>query len=147
MRTRRPCPAPVARSAFAGFRFPPDVIVLAVRWYLRFSLMPLCQGRRGRGQGVEDERVEFSRQGWLHPPQDLFSAVAHGGALGRIGAAAWFVHEAIVGDGHSALLAARSPPRFSRCRMVLPEDAWTGWRRTWRRRRPGCATGRGCRRR
>jgi transposase-like protein len=28
----------VARSAFVGFRFPPDVIVLAVRWYLRFGL-------------------------------------------------------------------------------------------------------------
>ena len=26
------------RSAFAGFRFPADVIVLAVRWYLRFDL-------------------------------------------------------------------------------------------------------------
>ncbi len=25
-------------SAFAGFRFPPDVITLAVRWYLRFGL-------------------------------------------------------------------------------------------------------------
>ena len=25
-------------SAFAGFRFPSAVIVLAVRWYLRFSL-------------------------------------------------------------------------------------------------------------
>src|SRR6266511_4199765 len=38
MRTRRPRPAPATRSAFAGFHFPPDVIVLAVRWYLRFSL-------------------------------------------------------------------------------------------------------------
>jgi transposase-like protein len=38
MRTRHPCPAPIARSAFAGFCFPPDVIVLAVRWYLRFGL-------------------------------------------------------------------------------------------------------------
>ena len=28
----------VDRSAFAGFRFPPEVIVLAVRWYLRFGL-------------------------------------------------------------------------------------------------------------
>jgi hypothetical protein len=27
-----------ARSAFAGFRFPPEVIVVAVRWYLRFGL-------------------------------------------------------------------------------------------------------------
>jgi transposase-like protein len=38
MRTRRPRPAPAPQSAFAGFRFPPEVIVLAVRWYLRFGL-------------------------------------------------------------------------------------------------------------
>src|SRR5678816_2077226 len=38
MRTRRVRPDPIARSAFAGFCFPPDVIVLAVRWYLRFGL-------------------------------------------------------------------------------------------------------------
>jgi IS6 family transposase len=38
MRTRRPRPAPLRRSALAGFRFPPDVIVVAVRWYLRFGL-------------------------------------------------------------------------------------------------------------
>jgi transposase, IS6 family len=38
MRTRRPRPAPTARSSFAGFRSPPDVIVLAVRWYLRYGL-------------------------------------------------------------------------------------------------------------
>src|SRR4249919_1083694 len=38
MRRRRTRPAPLPRSAFAGFRFPSDVIVLAVRWYLRFGL-------------------------------------------------------------------------------------------------------------
>jgi transposase-like protein len=38
MRTRRPRPASATRSAFAGFRFPSDVIVLAVGWYLRFGL-------------------------------------------------------------------------------------------------------------
>jgi transposase-like protein len=27
-----------AKSAFAGFRFPPEVIIVAVRWYLRFNL-------------------------------------------------------------------------------------------------------------
>jgi hypothetical protein len=26
------------QSAFAGFRFPSDIIVVAVRWYLRFGL-------------------------------------------------------------------------------------------------------------
>jgi len=30
--------APPNRSAFTGFRFPPDVIVVAVRWYLRYGL-------------------------------------------------------------------------------------------------------------
>src|SRR2546422_4844684 len=29
---------PVPHSAFAGYRFPPEVITLAVRWYLRFGL-------------------------------------------------------------------------------------------------------------
>src|SRR6266508_5632600 len=38
MRTCRPRSTQVPQSAFAGFRFPPDVIVLAVRWYLRFGL-------------------------------------------------------------------------------------------------------------
>jgi transposase, IS6 family len=36
---RRRCRrVPAARSSFAGFRFPPDVITLAVRWYLRYGL-------------------------------------------------------------------------------------------------------------
>ena len=29
---------PPPRFSFAGFRFPPDVILVAVRWYLRYSL-------------------------------------------------------------------------------------------------------------
>ena len=36
MRRRVRVPAP--RSSFAGFRFPPDVILVAVRWYLRYGL-------------------------------------------------------------------------------------------------------------
>jgi transposase-like protein len=38
MNTCPPRPVPTAPSAFAGFFFPPDVIGLAVRWYLRFGL-------------------------------------------------------------------------------------------------------------
>jgi IS6 family transposase len=38
MRPRRSRSAPLPRSAFAGFRFPPDIIVVAVHWYLRFGL-------------------------------------------------------------------------------------------------------------
>ena len=29
---------PQDRSAFAGYRFPPEMIMLAVRWYLRYGL-------------------------------------------------------------------------------------------------------------
>lgn len=35
---RRPARAPAPRSTFVGFRFPPDVITVAVRWYLRYGL-------------------------------------------------------------------------------------------------------------
>ena len=39
MRLRRLRPVPVIQpSAFVGFRFPPEIIVLAVRWYLRYGL-------------------------------------------------------------------------------------------------------------
>mgnify|MGYP001282409737 CR=1 FL=1 len=39
MRPRRSRPvAVVPSSAFKGFRFPPEIIVLAVRWYLRYGL-------------------------------------------------------------------------------------------------------------
>jgi transposase-like protein len=34
--TRRPALPPT--SAFAGFRFPAEMIVVAVRWYLRYNL-------------------------------------------------------------------------------------------------------------
>jgi IS6 family transposase len=37
-RYRPSSPSVPAASAFAGFRFPPDVILLAVRWYLRYGL-------------------------------------------------------------------------------------------------------------
>ena len=35
---RRRSGLPVPRSSFAGFRFPPEVITVAVRWYLRYGL-------------------------------------------------------------------------------------------------------------
>src|SRR5205085_12366200 len=35
---RRRVRVPASRSGFAGFCFPPDVIMVAVRWYLRYGL-------------------------------------------------------------------------------------------------------------
>jgi transposase, IS6 family len=35
---RRPYSVRPPQAAFVGFRFPPDVIMVAIRWYLRYSL-------------------------------------------------------------------------------------------------------------
>jgi transposase-like protein len=61
MRPRRPRPAPMPRSAFAGFRFPPDVIVLAVRWYLRFGLSYRDVEELLTERGVEVDHVTVYR--------------------------------------------------------------------------------------
>ncbi len=61
MRTRRPRPAPVARSAFAGFRFPSDVIVVAVRWYLRYGLSYRDVEELLTERGVEVDHVTIYR--------------------------------------------------------------------------------------
>ena len=36
--SHRPAAVQAPRSSFAGFRFPPEVIILALRWYLRYNL-------------------------------------------------------------------------------------------------------------
>jgi transposase, IS6 family len=61
MRTRRPRPTLATRSAFAGFRFPPDVIVLAVRWYLRFGLSYRDGEELLAERGVEVDHVTVYR--------------------------------------------------------------------------------------
>ena len=61
MRTRRPGSAPATRSAFAGFRFPADVIMLAVRWYLRFGLSYRDVEELLTERGVEVDHVTIYR--------------------------------------------------------------------------------------
>jgi transposase-like protein len=61
MRTRRHRLGPVPQSAFAGFRFPPEVIVLAVRWYLRFGLSYRDLEELLTERGVEVDHVTVYR--------------------------------------------------------------------------------------
>jgi transposase-like protein len=49
------------RCAFAGFRFPSDVIVLAVRWYLRFGLSYRDVEELLTERGVEVDHVTVYR--------------------------------------------------------------------------------------
>jgi transposase-like protein len=74
MRTRRPCSATIPRSAFAGFCFPPEVIVLAVRWYLRFGLSFRDVEELLAERGVEVDHVTVYR--WVQRFTPLLAEAA-----------------------------------------------------------------------
>jgi hypothetical protein len=59
-RGSRPVPA-FPSSAFAGFRFPPEIIVLAVRWYLRFGLSYRDVEELLTERGIEVDHVTVFR--------------------------------------------------------------------------------------
>ncbi|NQW72441.1 MAG: IS6 family transposase, partial [Actinobacteria bacterium] len=60
-RNRRPRPPVQAPSAFVGFRFPPDVILLAVRWYLRYGLSYRDLEEFLAERGIEVDHVTLYR--------------------------------------------------------------------------------------
>jgi len=86
MTTRRPGPAPIVPTAFAGFCFPPDVIVLAVRWYLRFPLSYRDVEELLTERGIQADHVTIyrwcygSRRCWPRPPGP---AATRSGTVGR----------------------------------------------------------------
>ena len=61
IRRHRVAFAPFERSAFAGFRFPPEVIVLAVRWYLRYGLSYRDVEELLAERGVDVDHVTIRR--------------------------------------------------------------------------------------
>jgi transposase, IS6 family len=74
MRTRRPRLAPASRSAFVGFRFPSDVIVVAVRWYLRFGLSYRDVEELLAERGIEVDHVTIYR--WVQRFTPLLAEAA-----------------------------------------------------------------------
>jgi transposase-like protein len=61
---RHPHPRPGASSAFAGYRFPPEVIPLPVLWYLRFGLSYRDVEELLAERGIEVDHVTIYR--WVH---------------------------------------------------------------------------------
>jgi transposase-like protein len=61
-RAHRPVSLP-PRSAFAGFRFPPEVIAVAIRWYLRYGLSYRDVEELLAERGVEVDHVTVFRWG------------------------------------------------------------------------------------
>jgi transposase-like protein len=80
------------RSAFAGFRFPPDVIVLAIRWYLRFGLSYRDVEELLAERGIEVDHVTVYR--WVQRFTPLLAEAARPcrHAVGD----RWFVDETYV---------------------------------------------------
>jgi transposase, IS6 family len=60
-RTRRPRPLVRMPTRFAGLRCPPEVILLAVRWYLRYGLSYRDLGVLLAERGIEVDHVTHYR--------------------------------------------------------------------------------------
>jgi hypothetical protein len=103
--TRRPRPAPIARSAFAGFRFPPDVIVLAARWYLRFGLSYRDVEELLTERGIQVDHVTIYRWVLRFTPLLADAARPCRHAVGQ----RWFVDETY-GRGSTPLPSQPSSP-------------------------------------
>jgi hypothetical protein len=71
---RRPSPVLVPSSGFAGFRFPPDVILLAVRLYLRFALSYRDVEELLAERGMEVDHVSVYR--WVQRFTPIFADAA-----------------------------------------------------------------------
>jgi transposase-like protein len=71
----------VDRSAFAGLRFPPEVITVAVRWYLRYGLSYRDVEESLAERGVEVDHVTVYRWGSGYPWRTGLRSA--GGAVGR----------------------------------------------------------------
>ena len=65
-------------SAFRGFRFPPEVIVLAVRWYLRYGLSYRDVEELLVERGIEVDHVTLFR--WV---QRFTPVLRHGDRRAR----------------------------------------------------------------
>jgi IS6 family transposase len=78
-------------SAFAGLRFPPEVIILAVRWYLRFGLYRDLEELLAE-RGIDADHVTLSRWVQRFTPALINAAQPCRHAVGS----RWFVDETYV---------------------------------------------------
>ncbi len=88
-------PAPTSRSAFAGFRFPAEVITVAVRWYLRYGLSYRDVEELLAERGVEVDHVTVYR--WVQRFTPLFADAAR--FTRHAPGDRWFVDETYVKVG------------------------------------------------
>jgi transposase, IS6 family len=91
-RRRAPSVIREPASAFAGFRFPPEVILLAVRWYLRYGLSYRDLEELLAERGVEVDHVTLYR--WVQRFTPILADAA--GPCRHAVTSRWFVDETYV---------------------------------------------------
>ncbi len=84
--------SPANRSEFAGYRFPPEVIMLAVRWYLRYGLSYRDVEELLVERGIEVDHVTIHRWVQRFTPLLIDAARPRRHTVGR----RWFVDETYV---------------------------------------------------
>lgn len=89
---RRLAHVPAPRSSFAGFRFPSGVIVVAVRWYLRYGLSYRDVEELLAERGIEVDHVTVYR--WVQRFTPLLINAAR--PCRHIPGDRWFVDETYV---------------------------------------------------
>jgi transposase, IS6 family len=87
MRPHHAQTAPILRSAFARYFYPPDVIVLAVRWYLRFALSYRDLEELLAERGVEVDHTTIYR--WVQRFTPLLAAAARRSSTRRQSSRRW----------------------------------------------------------
>jgi hypothetical protein len=118
MRAARCIVPSVAPSAFAGFRFPPEVITLAVRWYLRFGLSYRDLEELLAERGIDVDHVSIFR--WVQRFTPLLAHAAHP-CRHRVGDR-WWVDETYVipvGAGPGQPLVLLSDLSFAVLRLLM----------------------------
>ncbi len=105
---RQILPIQPPRSAFAGFRFPPEVILIAVRWYLRYGLSYRDREELLAERGVEVDHVTLFR--WVQRFTPLLVEAAQP-CRHRVGGH-WFVDETYVKVSGSSQYVYRAVDQY-----------------------------------
>ena len=116
-----------ARSEFAGFRFPPEVITLAVRWYVRYSLSYRDVEELLAERGIEVDHTTLFR--WVPRFTPLVTEAAR--PLRHTPGDRWFVDETWVKVAGRWRYLYRAVDQFGQVIDVLvsPERAKAAARR------------------
>ena len=104
---------------FAGFRFPPEVIPVAVRWYLRYGLSYRDVEELLAERGVTVDHVSIYR--WVQRFTPEFAEAAR--PCRHVPGDRWFVDETLCRARTRALFLSWCFERSSGCSPVLADQA------------------------